>query len=125
MLKYFLEALCGQEEPLLAFKGGKYVSVAPVPDTMGKEMGSQEGKQLEDEVLCGESPLWQRGRLPSPPPTPLCPWLPTRLFITTQSSMDVDVTSQLLKSALCWCPFLPVPPQCLHLPLLRVPDAAF
>lgn len=49
MLKYFLEALCGQEEPLLAFKGGKYVSVAPVPDTMGKEMGSQEGKQLEDE----------------------------------------------------------------------------
>uniref|UniRef100_A0ABK0LRM5 Telomerase-binding protein EST1A n=1 Tax=Rattus norvegicus TaxID=10116 RepID=A0ABK0LRM5_RAT len=49
VLKYFLEALCGQEEPLLAFKGGKYVSVAPVPDTMGKEMGIQEGKQLEDE----------------------------------------------------------------------------
>ncbi|KAM9597887.1 telomerase-binding protein EST1A isoform 2-T2 [Trichechus inunguis] len=49
VLKYFLEALCGQEEPLLAFKGGKYVSVAPVPDTMGKEVGSQEGKQLEDE----------------------------------------------------------------------------
>uniref|UniRef100_A0A9L0RWU9 Telomerase-binding protein EST1A n=1 Tax=Equus caballus TaxID=9796 RepID=A0A9L0RWU9_HORSE len=51
VLKYFLEALCGQEEPLLAFKGGKYVSVAPVPDTMGKEMGSQEGKQLEDEAV--------------------------------------------------------------------------
>ncbi|XP_074045302.1 telomerase-binding protein EST1A isoform X2 [Macrotis lagotis] len=50
VLKYFLEALCGQEEPLLAFKGGKYVSVAPVPDTMGKEMGSQEGKQLEDQA---------------------------------------------------------------------------
>ncbi|XP_069471454.1 telomerase-binding protein EST1A [Ambystoma mexicanum] len=49
VLKYFLEALCGQEEPLLAFKGGKYVSVAHVPDTMGKEMGSQEGKQLEDQ----------------------------------------------------------------------------
>ncbi|XP_029466933.1 telomerase-binding protein EST1A isoform X2 [Rhinatrema bivittatum] len=49
VLKYFLEALCGQEEPLLAFKAGKYVSVAPVPDTMGKEMGSQEGKQLEDQ----------------------------------------------------------------------------
>nr|XP_060612747.1 telomerase-binding protein EST1A [Anolis sagrei ordinatus] len=32
VLKYFLEALCGQEEPLLAFKGGKYVSVAPGPD---------------------------------------------------------------------------------------------
>ncbi|XP_026783660.2 telomerase-binding protein EST1A isoform X1 [Pangasianodon hypophthalmus] len=28
VLKYFLEALCGQEEPLLAFKGGKYVSIA-------------------------------------------------------------------------------------------------
>ncbi|XP_069082252.1 telomerase-binding protein EST1A isoform X1 [Pleurodeles waltl] len=49
VLKYFLEALCGQEEPLLAFKGGKYVSVAHVPDAMGKEMGSQEGKQLEDQ----------------------------------------------------------------------------
>ncbi|XP_074869701.1 telomerase-binding protein EST1A isoform X2 [Carettochelys insculpta] len=49
VLKYFLEALCGQEEPLLAFKGGKYVSVAPVPDAMGKEMESQEGKQLEDQ----------------------------------------------------------------------------
>ncbi|XP_077448750.1 telomerase-binding protein EST1A isoform X2 [Stigmatopora argus] len=31
VLKYFLEALCGQEEPLLAFKGGKYISVAPAP----------------------------------------------------------------------------------------------
>ncbi|XP_064425172.1 telomerase-binding protein EST1A isoform X3 [Latimeria chalumnae] len=49
VLKYFLEALCGQEEPLLAFKGGKYVSVAPVPDTMGKEMGNQEGRQLEEQ----------------------------------------------------------------------------
>ncbi|XP_066490877.1 telomerase-binding protein EST1A isoform X2 [Tiliqua scincoides] len=49
VLKYFLEALCGQEEPLLAFKGGKYVSVAPVPDAMGKETASQEGKQLEDQ----------------------------------------------------------------------------
>ncbi|OCT94059.1 telomerase-binding protein EST1A [Xenopus laevis] len=49
VLKYFLEALCGQEEPLLAFKGGKYVSVAPVPDTIGKETGSPEGNQLEDQ----------------------------------------------------------------------------
>lgn len=72
MLKYFLEALCGQEEPLLAFKGGKYVSVAPVPDTMGKEMGSQEGKQLEDEVLCGKRPLWQREGTP-PPSSPALP----------------------------------------------------
>lgn len=51
MLKYFLEALCGQEEPLLAFKGGKYVSMAPIPDSLGKEDGSQQGKQLEDQVL--------------------------------------------------------------------------
>lgn len=72
MLKYFLEALCGQEEPLLAFKGGKYVSVAPVPDTMGKEMGSQEGKQLEDEVQCGKSPLWPKEGSPIPPAL-LCP----------------------------------------------------
>ncbi|XP_068126187.1 telomerase-binding protein EST1A isoform X2 [Hyperolius riggenbachi] len=49
VLKYFLEALCGQEEPLLAFKGGKYVSVAPVPDAIGKETGSPEGNQLEDQ----------------------------------------------------------------------------
>uniref|UniRef100_A0A8C7WJQ4 Telomerase-binding protein EST1A n=1 Tax=Oncorhynchus mykiss TaxID=8022 RepID=A0A8C7WJQ4_ONCMY len=28
VLKYFLEALCGQEQPLLAFKGGKYVSMS-------------------------------------------------------------------------------------------------
>uniref|UniRef100_A0A4W3IPX2 Telomerase-binding protein EST1A n=1 Tax=Callorhinchus milii TaxID=7868 RepID=A0A4W3IPX2_CALMI len=49
VLKYFLEALCGQEEPLLAFKGGKYVSMAPVPDSLGKEDGSQQGKQLEDQ----------------------------------------------------------------------------
>ncbi|KAJ6657286.1 hypothetical protein lerEdw1_002653, partial [Lerista edwardsae] len=54
VLKYFLEALCGQEEPLLAFKGGKYVSVAPVPDAMGKETASQEGKQLEDQVPGGK-----------------------------------------------------------------------
>uniref|UniRef100_A0A8C7K534 Telomerase-binding protein EST1A n=1 Tax=Oncorhynchus kisutch TaxID=8019 RepID=A0A8C7K534_ONCKI len=31
VLKYFLEALCGQEQPLLAFKGGKYVSMATSP----------------------------------------------------------------------------------------------
>ncbi|XP_041097128.1 telomerase-binding protein EST1A isoform X2 [Polyodon spathula] len=49
VLKYFLEALCGQEEPLLAFKGGKYVSMATVPDTMGKETGSQEGKQADNQ----------------------------------------------------------------------------
>uniref|UniRef100_A0A8C5MQG1 Telomerase-binding protein EST1A n=1 Tax=Leptobrachium leishanense TaxID=445787 RepID=A0A8C5MQG1_9ANUR len=49
VLKYFLEALCGQEEPLLAFKGGKYVSVAPIPDTIGKETGSPEGNQVDDQ----------------------------------------------------------------------------
>ncbi|CAH2219962.1 telomerase-binding EST1A isoform X1 [Pelobates cultripes] len=49
VLKYFLEALCGQEEPLLAFKGGKYVSVAPIPDTIGKETGRPEGDQVDDQ----------------------------------------------------------------------------
>lgn len=66
MLKYFLEALCGQEEPLLAFKGGKYVSVAPVPDAMGKEMASQEGKQLQDQVLGGKG-MHGRSEAPSGP----------------------------------------------------------
>lgn len=58
VLKYFLEALCGQEEPLLAFKGGKYVSVAPVPDAIGKETGSPEGNQLEDQVLVKNGEDW-------------------------------------------------------------------
>ena len=51
-----------------------------------------------------------RGRAPLPTPNPALPIssAPTRLFITTQSNMDVDVTRQLLKSALCWCP-LPWP----------------
>uniref|UniRef100_W5MHE2 Telomerase-binding protein EST1A n=1 Tax=Lepisosteus oculatus TaxID=7918 RepID=W5MHE2_LEPOC len=50
VLKYFLEALCGQEEPLLAFKGGKYVSMAAVPHTMGKETGSHEGEQADNQL---------------------------------------------------------------------------
>ncbi|MEQ2174601.1 hypothetical protein GOODEAATRI_009467, partial [Goodea atripinnis] len=40
VLKYFLEALCGQEEPLLAFKGGKYISVAKEEDF--EEAGDSE-----------------------------------------------------------------------------------
>ncbi|XP_070591614.1 telomerase-binding protein EST1A isoform X2 [Erythrolamprus reginae] len=50
VLKYFLEALCGQEEPLLAFKGGKYVSVAPGPDATGKGAdASQQRKQRPED----------------------------------------------------------------------------
>lgn len=71
MLKYFLEALCGQEEPLLAFKGGKYVSVAPVPDAMGKETASQEGKQLEDQVPGGKGAR-SRSNCPSGARAGLC-----------------------------------------------------
>ncbi|KAJ8267221.1 hypothetical protein GJAV_G00139960 [Gymnothorax javanicus] len=58
VLKYFLEALCGQEEPLLAFKGGKYVSVAILPPPgLGTEAGSHRGKQADnqdDDVIVEE-----------------------------------------------------------------------
>lgn len=47
VLKYFLEALCGQEEPLLAFKGGKYISMA-APST-SKE--STENKTQTQELV--------------------------------------------------------------------------
>ncbi|KAL4647573.1 telomerase-binding protein EST1A isoform X1 [Arapaima gigas] len=50
VLKYFLEALCGQEEPLLAFKGGKYVSVAASPPpSLGTETASRQGKQADNQ----------------------------------------------------------------------------
>ncbi|XP_072557548.1 telomerase-binding protein EST1A isoform X2 [Paramormyrops kingsleyae] len=50
VLKYFLEALCGQEEPLLAFKGGKYVSVATLPPpSLGTEAGNRQGKQADNQ----------------------------------------------------------------------------
>lgn len=55
-------------------------------------------------------PAVAKGRLPlclsRCPGFSIDPWL----FITTQSSGDADVTSRLLKSALCWCPFLPAFP---------------
>ncbi|XP_049325023.1 telomerase-binding protein EST1A isoform X2 [Astyanax mexicanus] len=61
VLKYFLEALCGQEEPLLAFKGGKYISVAvpPVPSQQVEDKNeSQVHKQnQEDDVIVEESSL--------------------------------------------------------------------
>ncbi|XP_029557708.1 telomerase-binding protein EST1A [Salmo trutta] len=51
VLKYFLEALCGQEEPLLAFKGGKYVSMATSPPQPGRpgEARSRQDSQTERE----------------------------------------------------------------------------
>lgn len=60
VLKYFLEALCGQEEPLLAFKGGKYVSVASPPapnhstDTRSRQDSLTE-KEGDDVILEAES----------------------------------------------------------------------
>ncbi|XP_049448035.1 telomerase-binding protein EST1A [Epinephelus fuscoguttatus] len=62
VLKYFLEALCGQEEPLLAFKGGKYVSVAASPppnqsvDTRSREDSLTE-KEADDVIVEAESSL--------------------------------------------------------------------
>nr|XP_055063990.1 telomerase-binding protein EST1A [Misgurnus anguillicaudatus] len=57
VLKYFLEALCGQEEPLLAFKGGKYISMAtPSPSKESTENKTQT-QELEDDVIVEESSL--------------------------------------------------------------------
>ncbi|KAK7925743.1 hypothetical protein WMY93_008053 [Mugilogobius chulae] len=56
VLKYFLEALCGQEEPLLAFKGGKYVSVACSPSiTLTKQQVSKTEKEGDDVIVEAES----------------------------------------------------------------------
>eukprot|EP00063_Salmo_salar_P078948 XP_014053783.1 PREDICTED: telomerase-binding protein EST1A [Salmo salar] len=49
VLKYFLEALCGQEEPLLAFKGGKYVSMATSPPQPVRPARSRQDSQTERE----------------------------------------------------------------------------
>ncbi|RVE63981.1 hypothetical protein OJAV_G00141710 [Oryzias javanicus] len=62
VLKYFLEALCGQEEPLLAFKGGKYISVATSAsnthsvDTRNRQDSLTENEQA-DVILEAESSL--------------------------------------------------------------------
>lgn len=62
VLKYFLEALCGQEEPLLAFKGGKYISVATSPlsnhsmDTRRRQDSATE-KEADDVIVEAESSL--------------------------------------------------------------------
>uniref|UniRef100_W5LDM5 Telomerase-binding protein EST1A n=1 Tax=Astyanax mexicanus TaxID=7994 RepID=W5LDM5_ASTMX len=52
VLKYFLEALCGQEEPLLAFKGGKYISVAvpPVPSQQVEDKNESQVHEQNQEV---------------------------------------------------------------------------
>lgn len=53
VLKYFLEALCGQEEPLLAFKGGKYISVAaPSSDNVLDTRRQDSVTEKEVTVLC-------------------------------------------------------------------------
>ncbi|KAK5850859.1 hypothetical protein PBY51_001698 [Eleginops maclovinus] len=62
VLKYFLEALCGQEEPLLAFKGGKYISVAtsPPPNHSKNTKSQQDSlteKEADDVIVEGESSL--------------------------------------------------------------------
>ncbi|XP_072514511.1 telomerase-binding protein EST1A [Salminus brasiliensis] len=61
VLKYFLEALCGQEEPLLAFKGGKYISIAvsPVPSQQVEDKSESQTHEQneEDDVIVEESSL--------------------------------------------------------------------
>ncbi|GAA6071129.1 telomerase-binding protein EST1A, partial [Tachysurus ichikawai] len=48
VLKYFLEALCGQEEPLLAFKGGKYVSIASL-DTPSQSTENKTQSHISEQ----------------------------------------------------------------------------
>uniref|UniRef100_H2RL18 Telomerase-binding protein EST1A n=1 Tax=Takifugu rubripes TaxID=31033 RepID=H2RL18_TAKRU len=58
VLKYFLEALCGQEEPLLAFKGGKYISLAPQDIFICDDVIIEAESSLsasEDEEEAGDS----------------------------------------------------------------------
>uniref|UniRef100_A0A4W5NZD9 Nonsense-mediated mRNA decay factor n=1 Tax=Hucho hucho TaxID=62062 RepID=A0A4W5NZD9_9TELE len=60
VLKYFLEALCGQEQPLLAFKGGKYVSMAtsPLPSRPGDAHSRQDSlteRESDDVIVEAES----------------------------------------------------------------------
>ncbi|XP_076024446.1 telomerase-binding protein EST1A [Genypterus blacodes] len=60
VLKYFLEALCGQEEPLLAFKGGKYISVAssPSPNHSVDKKSRQDSlteRESDDVIVEAES----------------------------------------------------------------------
>ncbi|XP_077361086.1 telomerase-binding protein EST1A isoform X2 [Festucalex cinctus] len=55
VLKYFLEALCGQEEPLLAFKGGKYISVAPPPPSLDTRTRQDSLSDKEDDDVIVES----------------------------------------------------------------------
>ncbi|XP_034149165.1 telomerase-binding protein EST1A isoform X2 [Esox lucius] len=60
VLKYFLEALCGQEEPLLAFKGGKYVSMATPPKSSRpgdahNQQDSQNERESDDVIVEAES----------------------------------------------------------------------
>ncbi|XP_054481907.1 telomerase-binding protein EST1A [Anoplopoma fimbria] len=61
VLKYFLEALCGQEEPLLAFKGGKYISVATSPTNNSMDTRSRQDslteKEADDVIVEAESSL--------------------------------------------------------------------
>ncbi|XP_051973201.1 telomerase-binding protein EST1A-like isoform X1 [Xyrauchen texanus] len=57
VLKYFLEALCGQEEPLLAFKGGKYVSMATPPTPSISAEDKTQTQEQEDDVIVEESSL--------------------------------------------------------------------
>ncbi|XP_016394645.1 telomerase-binding protein EST1A-like [Sinocyclocheilus rhinocerous] len=57
VLKYFLEALCGQEEPLLAFKGGKYISMATPPTPSVNTENKVQTQEQEDDVIVEESSL--------------------------------------------------------------------
>uniref|UniRef100_A0A671S5R5 Telomerase-binding protein EST1A n=1 Tax=Sinocyclocheilus anshuiensis TaxID=1608454 RepID=A0A671S5R5_9TELE len=55
VLKYFLEALCGQEEPLLAFKGGKYISMGtPTPSVNTENKAQMQERESSLSASEGE-----------------------------------------------------------------------
>ncbi|TRZ04374.1 hypothetical protein DNTS_022913 [Danionella cerebrum] len=57
VLKYFLEALCGQEDPLLAFKGGKYISMATPRTPSANFEEKNQTQEQEEDVIVEESSL--------------------------------------------------------------------
>ncbi|XP_028840421.1 telomerase-binding protein EST1A isoform X1 [Denticeps clupeoides] len=62
VLKYFLEALCGQEEPLIAFKGGKYISMAtPTTPSISTEVGNHQRTESQSSDVIVEEESSQSG----------------------------------------------------------------
>lgn len=121
VLKYFLEALCGQEEPLLAFKGGKYVSIASLAISRQSEEDKSQSQTKEPcQVRKRSSAIMVRafspvkGRSPCLSPVKLtlsylwvwyCPQtlLIRSLTLTPPTSTDGLNRKCFVVCALLWC----------------------